>query len=835
MSRIGEGVPRIDGIEKVTGRAGYLGNLVVEGMVHACLVRSTMPHALIRSVQTDEARRAPGVLAVVTGDDLLRLLVEPYWGPAFMDQSPLAIGRVRHVGEPVAAVGAESAEEAEAAADLVGVDYEELPAVFDPLEARKPEAPLIHEQVRSSRAFEDLANLRPTAATNVNLHYRLRRGDVDAAFAAADVVIEGTYRYPRNQPGALEPHITIARVDAGGQITVWSATQSPHIVRGFLSLMFGVPLEQVRVIVGPVGGAYGGKTYMKLEPVAAALAKITGRPVRVLLTQEEEFFVVNNHGAFVRLKTGANRDGRLVAAECEAVWDSGAFADIGPRIAQKSGLTGTGPYDIPHVRIDSYSVYTNLPPTGPVRGFGVSQLCWAYESQMDRLARELGLDPLGVRRRNLLRPGQEHPTGTVMQGVDLPGLLDGVEASLRSARGGSDGPRGHGHTLGQPAPTQPLRQAQGRLSPRGRGHYADGAEGEGVRRGRGFAIGMKAVLTPSRSEARVEVDAEGTVSVLCSAVEVGQGTSTAMAQIAADALGCALSRVRVAHPDTDVTPFDLITAGSRATHHVGQAVWAAARDVRQRLLATAAAQLGEAADELSIEDGVVVSHAGEGVAVPLLTKEGLGEVPWGRTAAAAARIALADVVRLVAGEAGRVVGEGAYETVYQHADAQTGQSPQITNHWMCGAAGAEVEVDTATGRVRVIRLFVAGDAGTAINPAACHRQLAGAGTMGLGHTLMEEICFDGGQPTNGSFVDYPMPSLRDLPGEFVTILQESQVQRGIAGAKGLGETGIIPIAPAIANAIEDAVGVRITELPITAERVFAALRRQAGVPVRASR
>ncbi|MBI2911356.1 MAG: xanthine dehydrogenase family protein molybdopterin-binding subunit [Chloroflexi bacterium] len=788
MNRIGEAAPRVDGLEKVTGREDYLGNLVLEGMAHARLVRSTMPHALIRDIDTGAARRAPGVLAVVTGGDLLHLLVEPYWGPAFLDQSPLAIGRVRHVGEPVAAVVAESAEEAEAAADLVSVDYDALPAVFDPVEARKPEAPLIHELVRPSRAFVDLATLRPTAATNVNLHYRLRRGDVAAAFAEADVVIEGTYRYPRNQPGALEPHITIARVDADGRITVWSATQSPHIVRGFLAMMFGVPLQQVRVVVGPVGGAYGGKTYMKLEPIAAALAKVTGRPVRVLLAQEEEFFVVNNHGAWVRLKTGATRDGRLVAAECEAVWDSGAFADIGPRIAQKSGLTGTGPYDIPNVRIDSYSVYTNLPPTGPVRGFGVSQLCWAYESQMDRLARELGLDPLELRRRNLLRAGQEHPTGTVMQGVDLHGLLDGVEGSLASGRDEPVEPRAAVAAAGSEA----ARGMDGRSVPALRQ-----AQGERVRRGRGFAIGMKAVLTPSRSEARVEVDAEGVVRVYCSAVEIGQGASTVMAQIAADGLGCALSRVRVVHPDTDVTPFDLITAGSRATHHVGQAVWAAARDLRERLLAAAAAHSGMDTSRFSLDDGVMV--------------------------------------RLVAGEAGVIAGEGAYETAYQHADAGTGQSPLITNHWMCGAAGAEVEVDTATGRVRVTRLVVAGDAGTAINPAACHRQLAGAGTMGLGHTLMEEICFDGGQPTNGSFVDYPMPSLRDLPAEFVTVLQESEAHRGIAGAKGLGETGIIPIAPAIANAIEDAVGVRITELPITAERVYAALQRQAGVPVRASR
>lgn len=769
VSSVGQSVPRVDAREKVTGRAAFLANLAVEGMAHARLVRSTVPHATIRALRAEAARAAPGVLAVVSGQDLLAVLAEPYWGPAVMDQSPLAIGRVRYVGEPVAAVVAESAEQAEAATGLVEVEYEPLPAVFDPLEAREPGAPLLHERVRPSQAFEDLARLRPAAATNVNLHYRLRRGDVEAALAAAEVVVEGTYTYPRNQFCALEPHQALAWVDDDGRITVWSTTQSPHIVRGLLATMFGVPLERVRVRVPYLGGGFGGKTYMKLEPLAVALARLAGRPVRVALSQEEEFLLINNHAAVVRLTSGVTRDGQLLATACEVVWDSGACADIGPRIAQKSGCTAAGPYDIPNVRIDSYSVYTNLPPSGPVRGFGVPQLAWAYESHMDVVARRLGLDPLAFRRRNLLRPGRPHATGTIMEGVDFHALLDAVEQGLAHS------PR--------PPP---------------------GGGDEGVRRGRGFAIGLKAVLTPSRSEARVEVDPSGLATVFASGVELGQGASTVLAQLAADGLGWPPERVRVVHPDTDVTPYDLIAAGSRSTHHLGRAVLDAARDARAQLLAAAAEALGEPPDQLVLQDGWVVSPRG------------------------GARLEAGEVVRRAAGQDGRIEGHGAYQTAYEHADPESGQSPRITAHWMSSAAGAEVEVDTATGRVRVLRLVVAGDAGRAIHPANCHAQLSGAATMGLGHALMEQVVFDGGQVANGSFADYLIPSILDVPPEILTAVHENEAAGGPFGAKGLGESGIFAVAPAIANAIEAAVGVRITELPITPERVYAALRNEKG-------
>lgn len=767
MPSVGEPMLRVDAIDKVTGRAAYLPNFSVAGMAHASVFRSTAPHALIRSIQAEAARQSPGVLSVTTGDDLARLMAEPYWGPAVVDQSPLAIGRVRYVGEPVAAIVADTPEQAEAAMSLLDVEYEDLPAVFDPFEAREPGSPLLYDQVRPARAFADLAELRPAEGTNVNIHYRLRRGDVDAGMAAADLVVEETYSYSRNQFCALEPHLTIASIGEDGRITVWSNTQSPHIVRSFISTMFGVAPEGVRVLVGQLGGGYGGKTYMKLEPLAVALAKHSGRPVRLALTQEEEFYLVNNHAATVRMRSGVTKEGWLTAADCEIVWDSGAYADIGPRIAQKSGMTAVGPYDVPNVRIDSFSVYTNLPPTGPIRGFGIPQVSWAYESQMDVIARRLGMDPLALRRINLLRSGAVHSTGTVMRGVNLQAQLDAVEAALGS----------NGRPDKAPDPTPRLR------------------------RGRGFAIGLKAVLTPSASDARIELDANGIATVFASAVEMGQGTSTILTQIVADGLGVPPSRVKVVFPDTDFTPYDLLTAGSRTTHHVGRAVLDAAQDLRRQVISSAAELLGEAPSSLDLVDGDIVSRLDP-----------------------ATRLSAGELVRRVAEETGRFEGKGHYQTDYQHADPATGQSPMITNHWFSGAAAVEVEVDTATGQVRVDRLIVEGDAGHAINPANCHRQLSGAAVMGLGHTLMEEVLFDSGQPTNASFLDYRIPSIRDVPLDLVSLVHETEAVGGPSGAKGLGETGILAIAPAIANAIEDAVGVRLRALPITPERVYEALQ-----------
>lgn len=762
---VGQSLPRSDGLRKVTGTATYVPNLEREGMAHAVLVRSTRPHARIRAIDPNRARALPGVLAVVTGEDVTRMPgVDPWLGPAFRDQPVLAIERVRFIGEPVAAVVALDRETALAAADLVVTDYEDLPAVFGVLEAAAPGAPLVHDEFKPSKAFADLAHLAGRAATNVCYHYKLRRGDVEAAFRAADRVFEDTFTSPPVQHVPLETHATLAWVE-DDVLTVWSTTQTPSFVRQELAGMLGLPLNRVRVRVPYLGGGYGAKMYDKLEPITALLAWVTRRPVRVILSREEEFVTTTKHGVVVHMRSAWDRAGGLLGMQAEVFWDTGAYADIGPRITGKSGMTALGPYRIPNARIDSHCVYTNKPPAGAYRGFGVAQMVWAHESHLDRVARTLGQDPVAFRLRFLLGDGDAYVTGAPVQSEDVRQCLEQVAAEL--------------------GPALTSRADDGRR-----------AQGAGV------ACAMKAVLTPSISGAIVQMSSDASVTVLSSTVEMGQGSETILAQMAAEELSVPADRVRVVQPDTEVTPYDTITAGSRSTYHMGNAVRLAAREVRKQLLAAAADRLEAHPDDLDLAGGAVVVRG----------------VPD-------RRLSIPDVFLARFGSRGTtMVGEGVFQTRAAPADPETGQSARTTEHWFPSAAGAVVEVDRATGRVCVLKLVVAADVGRAINPRHCRQQIAGAALMGLGHALFEQMVFDHGQLVNGTLLDYQVPSLLDLPDEVVPLVVEVAHPGGPFGAKGVGESGLLAVSPAIANAIQAAVGVRIRDLPMTPERILRALR-----------
>ena len=761
---VGQSVPRSDGLRKVTGAATYVPNLEREGMAHAVLVRSTRAHARIRAIDADPARALPGVLAVISGEDIARMPgVDPWLGPAFRDQPVLAIERVRFIGEPVAAVVAGDRETALAAADLVVVDYEELPAVFDVLEAAEPGAALVHDELKPSKAFADLAHLAGRAATNVCYHYKLRRGDVDAAFRAADRVFEDTFTSPPVQHVPLETHATLAWIE-DDVLTVWSTTQTPSFVRQELAGMLGLPLNRVRVRVPYLGGGYGAKMYDKLEPITALLASVTRRPVRMVLSREEEFVTTTKHGVVVRMRSAWDREGGLLGMRAEVFWDTGAYADIGPRITGKSGMTALGPYRIPNARIDSYCVYTNKPPAGAYRGFGVAQMVWAHESHLDRVARALGQDPVAFRLRFLLGDGDAYVTGAPVQSEGVRQCLERVAAELGPA-----------------------------LTTR----TDDGRRAQGV----GVGCAMKAVLTPSISGAIVQMSSDASVTVLSSTVEMGQGSETILAQMAAEELSVPADRVRVVQPDTDVTPYDTITAGSRSTYHMGNAVRLAAREVRRQLVTAAADRLEAHPDDLDLADGAVVVR-------------GMPD----------RRLSIPDVFLARFGSRGTtMVGEGVFQTRAAPADPETGQSARTTEHWFPSAAGAVVEVDRATGRVRVLKLVIAADVGRAINPRHCRQQIVGAALMGLGHALFEQMVFDHGQLVNGTLLDYPVPSIRDVPDEIVPLVVEVAHPGGPFGAKGVGESGLLAVSPAIANAIEAAVGVRIHDLPMTAERILRAL------------
>jgi CO/xanthine dehydrogenase Mo-binding subunit len=747
LSEVGRSVARLEARAKVTGHAEYVANFRLPGMLHGKIFRSTVAHGRIRKVHISAASKLAGVYRIVTIEDILALIPNPYYGPAFHDQPILAHEKVRHVGEPVAVVLAEDPHVAEEAAQRIEAEYEELPAVFDELTAF--DSPItVHDALKPAGTFADLKHLAGRSKTNVALDFRLCRGDVEAAFARADRSFEHTFRIPPTQQAPLEPFVTIAEPREGG-ITIHTASQMPSFVRLEIARLLRWPENKVRVRVPRLGGGFGAKTYIKLEALVAALALIARRPVKIAATMEEQFYIISNHPATFRIKSGVASDGRILARHCEVYWNGGAYADIGPRISQKSGFTAPGPYDIENVKIDSFEVYTNQVPAGAMRGFGIPQLVWGYESHTDIMARELGIDAVEFRRRNILRDGRPQATGTVMRDAAIAEALEAIANRMN--------------------------------------WNAPFARGEGcTRRGRGIAIGMKAVIAPTASVAMVIISADGSISISMNTVDMGQGSDTAMAQIAAEVLQVDAQAIRIVHPDTDLTPFDVGTLGSRSTFHMGHAVALAAQDARAKLSALAA-------------------EAG---------------LPPGTNYAACEIFS-----RRYGMQAGSVIGSATYVPTYQSPDKTTGLSNNVTPFWMIGGTGAEVEVDTETGHVRVIRLINVADCGRAINPKIAHAQLSGGAIMALGATLFERMELDNGQVINASLADYKLPG--DIPvmhNELVT----SHQSNAPFGAKGLGETGSFCVAPAVANALDDAVGVRLFDLPLMPEAVLRALRARGG-------
>jgi CO/xanthine dehydrogenase Mo-binding subunit len=751
-SEVGRSVPRLESREKVTGRAEYTHTMRLPGMLHAKLFRSTVAHGYIKSIDTSAAKNFPGVAHVVTIDDIRKVISNPYYGPAFHDQPILADGKVRFVGEPVAAVVAADPHVAEQAAQLISAEYEELPAVFDEVEAVSATT-FIHDELKPAGTFADLKHLKGVKNTNVALDYRLRRGDVDKAFAAAAHVFEHEFKTQKVLHLPFEPHATIADYRDSG-VTLYTASQGPSFVRTEIARLLGWPENKVRVKVPYLGSGYGAKLYIKLEALALALSMIARRPVKVALTMDELFYQITRHPSTFRIKSGVDKDGRLIARKCEVFWNGGAYADIGPRVTQKSGLTATGPYDIDNVWIDSYAVYTNETPSGALRGFGIPQLVWAYESHTDMIARSLNIDPIEFRRKNILREGRPHATGTIMKDAAIDKVLDKLAERIHA---------------------EPLD--------RGSGH---------VRRGRGIGIALKAVITPTTSVAIVNVSADGSVTLYCGTIDMGQGSDTAMAQMVGEVLNVPTETVRVVPRDTDVTPYDMGTLGSRSLFHMGHAVRRAAEDAREKLKALAR-EVGE--------------PEGSNTPIPALFVKKYGML------------------------AGNVIGTGVYKPDYIPPAKETGLSENVTAFWMISGSGAEVEVDTETGRVRILKLISVLDVGKPINPRIVETQISGGALMQLGFTMFEKMHMDGGQVINASLADYKIPGIHDLPLAMENICVDTYQSNGPFGAKGVGEVSTFCVSPAVANAIDDAVGVRLTALPLTPEAVLRALRAKQGKPL----
>ena len=764
---VGHSVYRKDANPKVTGQALHVGNIEMPGMLHVAVLRSPFPHASIVRIEKAKAEKLNGVALVLTGAEIAKMPgIDPHFGPAFRDQPILAVERACFIGDPVVAVAAVDRRTAEDALQLVDVEYEPLPAVFDVLEAAKPGSALVHEQHRPAKAFADLAHVKAGQQSNICYHFKLRTGDVEKAFAEADQVFEDIFSSPPAQHVPMEPHVTLAYVDEHERLNVWTASQSPSYVRTELSTTFGISMNRIRVRVPYLGGGYGAKLYAKLEPLVTVFALLTKKPVRYALTREEEFLTITKHKVVTKIKS-AIKSGVITARKCEVFWDTGAYAEIGPRIGHKSGYTSAGPYRIPNVWIDSYCIYTNKVPAGAFRGFGVPQVIWAYDSQMDIIARGIGADPVEFRLQPALEEGEKFVTGTPVHSF-------GIKEAIRQAADAIQ------WSSAKPAQT-----------------------GTKVR-GKGIAAGVKAVLTPSISGAIVIMNADGTANVLSSTVEMGQGSEATMGQIVAEELGIAFDRVHIVQPDTDVTPYDTITAGSRSTYHMGNAVRAAAKKIKAELCEVMAAKLEVDPDDLVARNGRIsvrgMEERGMTVGEIFLAKFG----SLGTTLAA----------------------EAVCQPTAAYMDPETGQSEKCTEYWFPSATAAEVEVDTETGRITVLQLFSVGDTGTAINPSHCEQQLQGAALMHLGLTMFEEMIFDQGQLVNGSLLDYQLVSFKDMPQFVRPVVVEIPHKDGPFGAKGVGETGALTVAPAIANAIADAVGVRIRDLPITPEKVLRALEEK---------
>ena len=752
-AQVGRSLPRLEARDKVTGRAEYTHTMRLPGMLHAKIFRSTVAHGRIRSIDTSAAKNVPGVHRVVTCEDVRKVIPAPYYGPAFHDQPILAIDKVHYVGEPVAVVLAADPHVAEEAAQLIVAEYEELPAIFDEVEAADNKT-LVHEELKPAGTFADLKHLKGRKGTNIALDFKLRRGDVDKAFAEAAHVFEHTFRTQKVLHLALEPFASIADWNERG-VTIYSASQGPSFVRTEIARLLGWPENRVRIKVPYLGGGFGSKLYIKMEALATALSMIARRPVKVALTMEEQFYTITRHPSTFRIKTGVDKSGRITARKCEVYWNGGAYADVGPRVTQKSGFTASGPYDIDNVWVDSYALYTNLPPAGALRGFGIPQLVWAYESHTDMIARALKLDPLEFRRKNLLHEGRPQATGQIVQDAKLEAVLDRVAERLNWGK--------------------PLERGTGV-----------------VRRGRGVAFAIKAVISPTTSVANITIAADGSTTLYCGTIDMGQGSDTAMAQIVGEVLDIPAQSVRIVPRDTDVTPYDMGTLGSRSLFHMGHAVRLAAQDARDKIKAMAR-DVGE--------------PEGSNIPLPELFKKKYGM------------------------QAGNIVGTGTYKPDYVPPDPATGLTPNVTPFWMCAASGAEVEVDTETGHVRIARLITVVDCGRPLNPKIVETQISGAALMQLGFTMFEKMHIDAGQVTNASLADYKIPGMLDVPPVMENETVDAQQSNGPFGAKGVGETATFCVSPAIANAIEDACGVRLTALPLNAEAVFRALRAKANRPL----
>ena len=728
--------PRVDAYDKVTGRAAYASDVYLPGMLACKLLPSARNHARIVRLDTSKAEAHPGVRCVITGIDFPDIR---YGSGALRDRYVMPREVVNFVGEPIAAVAADDEATAQEAIELIEVEYEDMPAVVNPLSAMGSDAATVHPEL------EDYEGYGFTLGHNVSTLLDADRGDVDQAFNDADVVVTDVYRSQGINQGFLEPMACVADVEANGRLVVYASTQGPYQIRAALAGALEIPVSRIRVVPMELGGGFGAKLRLAFEAFPALLAMKTGRPVKLVNTREEVFTMngprlpVTNY-----IRSGVMSDGAIVAREAYTIFDVGAYLGAGPN----SGIGhGIGAYNVPNFRLRSYGVYTNKIYVGSYRASGVADMTFAVESHMDRIAHEIGMDPYDLRVKNALREGDVSVSGAV---VPANGLMETLEAVKEKIGWPRDLEDGHGVGLA----------------------LCEWRSGSGP------------------STASISVNDDGTVSLLTGSVDIS-GSDTSLAAIAAEALGIPMDKVIVAKRDTDLAPYTGQSGGSRIVYSQGTAVQRAAEDTVRKLTALAAERLGVPEDALDCEDGRVYVMDNE---------------PQGLTFA---QLAAASITS----RGGPIIGTAALSSM-----------PYTP---VFAAQAAEVKVDRQTGQVRLLRYIQAQDVGTAINPMAVEGQLDGGVVQGIGRALTEDQQFDPetGAVRNPSFASYLMPLAIDLP-ELENVLINVPAPDGPFGARAVAEPPGFGPPAAIANAVYDAVGVRVKELPLSGERVLAALNGQ---------
>jgi len=771
---VGHSYPRIDGKEKITGAAQYVDDIEFgPNLLYAEIVESPHPSALIKGIDARAAKKVPGVGAVVTGKDF------PYkFGLYMQDRYILAQDRVRFVGEQVAAVIARDPKTARRAARLVKVDYKPLKPVFDQVRALKDRKTLIHPDLGD---YEHVPWFFPRGGTNIAHHRKIRRGDLKQAFEESDVVLEDVYHVPRYAHCCLEGHIAVGLCDHSGRLTVWSSSQSPHTQRHlFVGALqeLGFSHKDVRVITPYIGGGFGGKAGVTMEILAAAFAtKTRGMPVKVRWRRDQEFYNTYMRQAVeTRIKIGATKDGKLTAFEMENFWDAGPYVEYGANVVNSSALSATGPYYFPALKIDSYCIYTNLPAAGPYRGFGYSEMLFSVESHLDRLAKKLGMTPLALRKKNLLRRGMPLSYGAGMTENNLEECLDRVAAAID-----------YGKKEKSKDPNKVI--------------------------GKGIAGAWKGPAMPpnASSSAFIKFSEDGSLNVLVSGIDMGQGLLTVMAQVASEVLTVPVEKIRTECPDTDRNPYEWQTVASHVTWSCGNAVKRAAIDARDRIFETVGRAYKYNPESLYLEDEQVKCSTDPDFAV-------------------AFKDFVIDGIMLEDGtfRGGPIVGRGMFmpEFMSTVCDPETSQGGHPNPHYTVGAGGIVLEIDKETGKVRVLKAAEGFDCGKVLNPSLVEGQVIGGFMQGLATALYEDMRFgEDGAILNPNFTDYKIPTALDVPDEIIPIIDvETPQHDGPYGARGIGEHTMIPVAPMVANAVYDAVGIRIKRLPVTAEKIALAIR-----------